>query len=57
MPFDSFLKLVCTVRSIYDKQTAQTLFENNIGQFYNLGKFNPKKDVKIPLHFEEVGLQ
>ncbi len=43
MSFSDFLKLCTTVRSLYDKNTAQELFEHNIGQYYNLGDFSPKK--------------
>lgn len=39
MPFDEFLKLCTTIRSLYDKSTAVAFFEKNVGQYYNLGNF------------------
>lgn len=42
MSFNEFLKLCCTLRTLYSKEVAQKHFEKNVGQFYNLGDFNPK---------------
>lgn len=43
MPFSDFLRLCTTIRSLYDKSIAQSFFERNVSQFYNLGNFDPKK--------------
>lgn len=53
MNFTEFLKLCTTVRSLYDKQTAQQIFEKNVGQFYKLGDFWPKD----ALQFSETDIQ
>lgn len=50
MSFEEFLKLSTTIRSLYSKEIAIQFFEKNVGQFYNLGNFNPRN----PLCFEEI---
>lgn len=45
MPFNDFLKLCTTLRSLYSKEIAQQVFESNVGKFHNLGDFNPSKKV------------
>lgn len=42
MPFDDFLRLCNTMRSLYDKNTAVSFFEKNVGQYYNLGTLQKK---------------
>lgn len=49
MPFQDFLKLCTTIRCLYDKKLATDFFEKNIGQYYKLGDFDPKKTVVKPL--------
>lgn len=55
MPFNDFLKLCTTLRSLYSKQVAQEVFEKNVGKFYNLGNFT-KKTEKGALLFEEIAV-
>lgn len=43
MPFSEFLRLCTTIRVLYSKQLATEFFERNVGQYYKLGDFNPKK--------------
>lgn len=47
MPFDEFLKLCTTIRSLYSKDCAQKVFKANVGQYYNLGDFDPEKVLTI----------
>lgn len=45
MPFSEFLKLCTTIRVLYSKQLATEFFERNVGQYYRLGNFDPKKSL------------
>lgn len=45
MPFNDFLRLCTTIRVLYSKELAVEFFERNVGQFYKLGNFDPKKSL------------
>lgn len=53
MPFNEFLKLCTTIRSLYCKEVAQAVFEKNVAQYYNLGNF-VKKSENGTLQFEQL---
>lgn len=54
MSFDEFLNLVKTVKILYGREVAHSLFQKNYKQFYNL---NDVSESGIDLDFESLPLQ